>query len=423
MTNKGVIDADTVARSCCGNWSGAAVPVEQREADGRARRGALPDGFPGYSAGHCDDAECLQTDEEERRLCRVVRSGGSLNTAALAPPGDFRKLGDWSSSGLCRASSSPSWPAQGCELCSMANLCYPQDAPPPGAAVLPGAAWAPYLVEAARGRAGNLVGADAQGLLPAFVDRGSGAAAASRLRYSWDSNRLLCKFDKRDWRAWLAGLKHYYRVWAAHYSAQGPRRRLELAPPEGARGKDFENYMLANPSALTYLENEVNLYVAPRHGSQASGAEAEAQTRMLRDAVRGFFYVDKTCLELLAPLEGTRTAVEWSQGAPKSFSTARARCLGYVCEDAAEGWRRTDPLCERLVDDERAYLDEAARQVFDLTRRFNETYRAQAGQRHISAFRFVGQSNSFYEFRTLQKLAAGSYLSPTDYFLDGHRPL
>lgn len=88
-----------------------------------------------------------------------------------------------------------------------------------------------------------------------------------------------CKWEKKDMKPWINSLKKYYSD-----------IQSKMNPENNSMDQGFD-YFLANPDHLSYLENEVNIYV----NSDTSSSNYVDQNKIFMDSIEGFFYVPTTC--------------------------------------------------------------------------------------------------------------------------------
>lgn len=421
VTNMGVLDSNTDARVCCANNGQSDVWNLFKSLEGGANRyGNIKENFGGYIDNTCAH-ECTQSDKNAQKLCKIKNSGGSPNVMALGCQG-------------CKASTSGSGPGipgnwgtdycegvpmskpgdvsleSKCVTCQKSNMCYPYETAPPSATQLKPktAFWAPYLIE--ENNMGQLIGTEANGFKNLF------STEDGRLHHTWDIASIMCKFRKEDWDVWIKALKLYYSAYHDAYPPpkSSPFVMKEYAPPVtswSTKSQNFLNFSLANPVACTYNENEVNFYIYPKDAlTDAAKAAAEKQSQDFRDAVRGFFYVNRTCPQFFQSLEGIQSKMSWSDETPPTiYSGAMDRCYGFMCNGSAD-----QKSCKKLVDEEQGVIDQAADVMQALAHAFNNEYRQ--GKEKVAVFTYEGQNNTFLDYATLDKLKTQGTLAPSDFF-------
>jgi hypothetical protein len=400
LTTMGMIDGDTDTRICCTTDGSGQLWNKFGCFDGAVNYGLLDNSFQGYQGpGRCNKL-CPDNDVN----CKIMNSGGGVNAHALGCDGCDKDpvgpgvSGNWGCA-KCNGKQPPdNWPETSCPLCEYVNLCSPSETGSIPALPSGPDTWAPYFLDEQNMIAGNYVGNNAEKLQNAFTSNGA-------LVHSWQGVRKMCKFRVSDWDKWMQSMKDYYKSWFTNYMGPNSLRTISSNPQN-------KSIMLANPVALNYLENEVNMYIHPKNDDEA---KTKAQSDILRKAILGFFYVDKTCVDMMSPLENAPTAFTWSPtDTPLPYNNARDRCAGFMC--APDPTKPvTDSECvSSLVDNERNYLNVARDEMLKLTNKFNSTYRSGGAQ--AGFYRFTGQSNAYFEYSSLSKLVSGQLLDVSDFF-------
>ena len=447
ITGMAVTDSNTVQRICGANNQGSPSTNQSLPSlwnmfdDGAATPqvawGELGPDFKGSRLGNCQKIDGCGDDA----ACQAVYSGNSVLNSALGvqpsipsddlgPSTSKDKTKNVSFAGLkegakpeilknwgkaCWPSNEDAlttWPENGCKLMHYTNFCARQ-APTGVQSTAASAGGSPTFVDDGAENAGNVVGDDGLGVLAAYVDEKTAA-----LRHTWDATLLTCKFRRDDFELWTNSLKGYYKAWLKAYSVPSagvspPAYNINLSPIwQGNR--DNSNFMLANPFSKHYLENELNVYV---HPPSAVKSLQEKQNQDLRDAVLGFFFVGKTCLEFHAELDNTTSQCAWTQDErPKPIKNAQDICQGFLCTETPNGSTPIDQGCiTDLVEGESKYITVAQQLASQLQQAFNATYRS--GKQQVGLFKYTGGSNTFFDYNTLKKWESGS-LKSEDFFVE-----
>lgn len=422
ITTLGAIDSDTNHRSCCSNQHDEDITAtfhDGKEWTVKPSTKARPGGEP------CPHS-CATDDER----CRYNNSGGSVDVAML---GDVRGadgtlLGTWGTK-HCVAREADA--ATACGLCDHPHLCVPA----PGDHLLsPGSTlWAPYNV--VNGLALNHVGSEASAFQRLY------ASETGALRDAFVVGAASCKFTKRDWKTWIRAVRLLYEAWFRAYKLGGTGSIEGISLHD--RGEEFgANYNLGNPNwYYGFLENEVNLYVHPEHPEDTSEWQATRDWRLedrgatpatalrpdnrsqtgwqddlFRDSILGFFYVDRTCLEHMAPLDGVESTFDGF-----TVTNASERCFSYLCTPPGAkasrpvGYRDQSCYLDRVKEERERHIAKAKEQTLLLTEKFNTKYRSD-GKRRAVAARFVGETNTFLNHSALSKVLRGPGFKGADVF-------
>jgi len=372
LTQMTVLDSYSVGRSCCASAGGV---TDWKDTATFPCGGQLTFDPDVQGSGCVAGGQCAPEDV----WCRRMQSGGGVARPAL---------GDWGCA-LCRARGEPrdAVTPRECALCGLTHSCALADAPSgtqDGSlfASVKERPWARQYYDAAARDVGNLVGADGAAFRRAF------AAPDGALRDTGWLAGALCRFVPSQWPAFVRALKDYYDAWRGAYTSTELRGERLLGT----------NHFLANPAYGSYLENEVSMYMNPKGCAPEVAAR---QDGLFRDAILGFFYVGRSCLELHAELEGVTSTVDFGGGAPATtVYGARDRCAGYFDSDA-------------MVDEEPAYLERARSALNAVVARFNGTYRKTGTK--IGLFKYVGDGNTFFGRARLEQLKKG--LEPSELFV------
>jgi len=375
VASMSVIDSDTDVRSCCGNEVGQAFVL--RSSDDPQGLTCVPSGIerwvlylPSDAVGSCPTS-CPASDPS----CRSINAGGGVNvfdllswggvacdcidwTTAVTPSAvDLTTMQQQTGSQLTGYSF---YTLQSCPLCSGPYVCSTQ----------PLAGGADYVVTPGGARA--YVGAAGERFGQLFYSTDWANFSLASLM-----NRQ-CKWPRSAWPQWVAALKAFYQQVAGSFVAGNA-----LPPPL--------SYLQANPCALAFNENEVNLYVDPSQPDDAT----------FRAAIVGFFWVSTTCTDQLAALEGVT-----STAAGCTYTDVKKRCNDFMCPRGT-----TCPEASADVADQRRTAARDA--VRQMVAQFNATYRV--GGTPVVAYSATPSSNSFFDKATLDKASAGA-VAFTDVF-------
>jgi hypothetical protein len=469
VTSMSILDSDTDARGCCMNdnpnpqfiYTVASQDPVKNQGDSRAPCGNdwasnvncynIPAMWEGYSLEKTKttvcNPSCENMNEADTKVCKANLSGGGLQIKNLGCIGcDYKKgkgdtntvISNWGAD-FCDDYSkstigSDNWLEKGgCDLCKFNNFCYLSDKAPEGAETLPQAPnqWSKFVVDRKNYNAGNLIGKDGSGIQRSYLFQDPNDASKTLLNTTFDTAQITCRFRPEDWDTWIEALKQYYRAWHSHYvlttdSSGKPVYNMNLIQPWDCYCPTFLNYTLGHPQAAIYLENEVNLYMYPKNVPEVED-EARKQSATFRDAIVGFFYVGKTCLEFMEDLNQSDAQFAWFEhdaiqcdgtSDPKKFHSARDRCVGFYCEDWKTESVPPGSTCPTdMVDNEERYIRNAIGLVELLKQKFNSTYRKSPDQQKVGSFKYVGQSNTFFHYPTLDRVVRDQ-LQPEDFFAE-----
>ena len=446
ITGMAVTDGNTVQRICGANNQGTLLNAEAWNMfdDGadapQVTWGSVGPNFKGSRLGSCKDIAGCGVDDA---ACQAVSSGNSVllpalgvqpsipsddlgpatskkdkvsfaNVKAGAKPEIYKNWGKacWPSSD----EASPNWPETECKLMHYSNFCARQ-APEKATTTTVKDSPIATFIDDELGNAGNVVGDDGLGVLAAYVDEKTGA-----LRHTWNATLLSCKFRRDDFDLWTNALKGYYKAWLKAYSVPSadispPAYNIKLSPIWDGNDQN-SNFLLGNPASKAYLENELNIYIHPPSAKQQL---QETQNQDLRDAVVGFFFIGKTCLDFHKELNNTKSRCSWAQNEPpKLMSNAQDICQGFLCTEDPNSTLAIDQTCVAdLVMNEGQYISLAQKLAAELQTSFNATYRQ--GKEQVGLFQYTGGSNTFFDYNTLKKWESNT-LTPEDFFVEASRP-
>ena len=338
VVSMGVIDSDTNNRSCCTNESAGAIIWSQPfDATSCIARAAAKQGISAgdrtiyeRSVGDPGNA-CPLLCQDADLNCKIVNSGGSINqfdmiqnwpeceNGTFDPCFTFSKVPESSVPENVRATGASTYytvafSGTPCPVCSKPFLCVaePPSERPPGTTN-------PFTGEDGT-RA--YVGTDGSDWVNLFAESvvPLGSIAVRQ-----------CKFPLSAWDPWVNAMKSFYR------------KEIEARTTGGVTAE------LCDPQDQTYLENEVNIYVAPQT-SELYGKQNQAFLK----CVVGFFYVPSTCVEQLAFL-----------------GDAQSLCATYWNTSGNPEYDRFDTQLER-ENKERSDIAEARSLTAQITDLFNQ---------------------------------------------------
>jgi hypothetical protein len=376
VTSMSIIDSDTNHRACCLNPGDSAFTSHFGCYSGEQ---SLPGGtltFPKQKtpmSPSCKTSRCEPNDDE----CRLQNSGATLHLG---------RLGCDAASGLdCKADSPSLLSNWGCANCTLRGTASTKDLEKCAACAMPQLCqfdkvgrdhvyWSQFQIQDG---ANNIVDVDGA-RFSNLVATDDGA-----LRDNYMLGTLQCKFHVTDWEHWITQMKNLYSKWLAAYDTDSKTLK------QAWQGESFgQNYMLANPQYwFPYLENEVSMYFQPKQRSGDDpkwAAQARKQSEDLRDAIIGFFYVGKTCVELHQDLDGWPTTMYGT-----TYHSAADRCRGWL---------------KQFEDHESEQINKAMQLSALLCKKFNETYRSGRNTPLAGVFKFVGSTNTFYAHNQLQQV-------------------
>jgi len=373
ISSMGVVDSSTNERNCGQFYfqDSRQVTVKCSEADG--------------GVGHNTDVEfhgplrsselCQKDCDENDTYCKYQNSGGTIALSLLGSSA----LGNWG----CQDCSGP-FPEggvhkvmAGCSQSSLPFLCSLDDGTRAEDGIVDPNAWAPYGKR--NGYARAHIGPEGERMQNLFE-------TPEGLADTWMIGGNQCKFQRDDWDAWVEAIKRYYRTVWKHYD---PSTKTLKADWEG------KNYLMSCPRyVFSFFENEVNLYFNPKSDVKKYQDLAEHQSRILRNAIVGFFSVGKTCKQQLKSLEGSVCSYDGA-----TYTGADDRCIAWFC-----GKDATPECREHFLKEEESYLQKAALLAKQLTAKFNSKYRSGGDKKPAGLFKYVGSNSTFVDVKYLEIL-------------------
>jgi len=391
ISSMGVVDSSANERNCGQFYfdDNRVVQVKCTEADG----GVGNDAAVEFHGPLRSSELCRKDCDENDAYCKYQNAGGTIALSLLGSSA----LGNWG----CQDCSGP-FPHDGvrkhmagCSQSSLPFLCSLDNGDRAGDGIVDPDAWAPY------GKSGGYatahVGPEGERFQNLFE-------TPSGLADTWTIGGNQCKFKRDDWHSWVEAIKRYYRTVWKHYD---PVTKTLKSDREAKTGK---NYLMSCPRyILSFLENEVNLYFNPKSDVKKYKDLAEHQSRILRNAIVGFFSVGKTCRRQLESLEGSPCSYEGV-----SYTGAEDRCLSWFCPKDNQHCR------DNFATEEENYLRKAATLAKQLTRKFNAKYR-QGGnnKRPTGFFKYVGSNSTFVDVKYLEVLMNGKPIPLEEVFVSG----
>jgi len=378
VTSMSIIDSDTNHRTCCLNPGDSAFTSHFGCYSGEQ---SLPGGtltFPKQKTPM--SPSCNPRCEPDDDVCRLQNSGATLQLGRLgcdaASGPDCEKdspllLSNWGCTNCTLRGTVASTQdlEKKCAACAMPQLCQFDTVGTDHVY------WSQF-----RFQDGAINNVDENGARFAKLV----AADDGALRDNYMLGTLQCKFHVKDWDHWIIQMKTLYKTWLAAYDEKS--KTLKQA---WQGGNTFgQNYMLANPQYwFPYLENEVSMYFQPRKRSGDNPkweTQAQQQSKDLREAIIGFFFVGKTCVEMHRELDEWPTTMYGT-----TYSNAADRC---------RGWLKT------FEDKESEQINKAMQLSASLCKKFNETYRSGRNAPLAGLFKFVGSTNTFFPLKQLQQV-------------------
>jgi len=389
ISSMGVVDSSTNERNCGQFYFSDSrnVKVKCTEADGGVGHDTVVDFHGPLRSSDICQKDCDENDA----YCKYQNAGGSIALSVLGNNG----LGNWG----CQDCSGP-FPEDGvrgvmagCSQSSLPYLCSLDDGTRPEDGIVDPKAWAPY--GKSNGYARAHVGPGGERLQNLFE-------TSEGLTDTWVIGGNQCKFRRDDWGAWVEAIKRYYRTVWKHYD---PETRSLKADQDAVRGK---NYLMSCPRyVFSFFDNEVNLYLNPKSNEKKYQDLAAHQSRVLRNAIVGFFSVGKTCKQQLASLEGSTCSYEGA-----TYTGAEDRCLAWFC-----GKDATPDCRENFLREEEVYLRKAEGLAKKLTQKFNSKYRSGGNKKPAGFFKYVGSNSSFVDVKYLERLMKGKAIPLQEVFV------
>ena len=389
ISSMGVVNASTNERNCGQLYfaDSRRVQVQCTEADGGVGKGGEVEFHGPLRASELCRRDCGEDDT----YCKFQNSGGTIAASLLGKT----KLGNWG----CQDCSGP-FPTDGvrdvmagCSQSSLPFLCSLDDGPKAAGSIVDPDAWAPYSKRDGFARAH--VGPRAERMQNLFE-------TPEGLADTWRIGGNQCKFRRDDWDTWVGAIKRYYKTFWKHYDPSTKSLTADLAAVSG------HNYLMSCPRYLfSFFENEVNLYFNPESEEPKYQDLADHQSRILRNAVVGFFSVGKTCRQQLKSLEGSTCSYEGS-----TYAGAEDRCIAWFC-----GKDATTECKDNFSREEGTYLREAAALAEELKNKFNAKYRTDKFKRPAGLFRYVGSNSTFLDVAYLERLMIGEQIPLEEVFV------
>lgn len=401
ISSMSTVDSDTNHRSCGQNFY-----PETASAIFACGQPQNMLSVPGNADSACP-SDCVPGSKQYDR-CRLQNSGGGVNISNYGC--DFFNLNckngtqspdmlsQWDCSKCtARGETTPEILKSKCPIAQMPQICVAQDTPS-GKTKSPGA-WSYQSIDddpvSGGLQASNYVSAngDAFGALASITATTSldPKTTSKGLNDPYDVSVLQCKFNYKDWGVWLSSIRQIYQAWYDNYSADG--KSIKTAWSSGT------NYLLGcNP--WIYLENEVNLYFRPF--SDPEKDYNKEQDKDLQDAVIGFLYVGRTCLDMMKGLEGVECSVPYSS---ETRTTAADRCEAFACPKDAPytaKYPREDCISKYVTDESK---DIPARQklAHALCNRFNQKF-----GKNVSTYEYIGQTSAYMRREDLEAVLKGN---------------
>ena len=389
ISSMGVVDSSTNERNCGQFYFADSrnVKVKCTEADGGVGHDTVVDFH-----GPLRSSDICQKDCEENDVyCKYQNAGGSIALSVLGSNG----LGNWG----CQDCSGP-FPEDGvhgvmagCSQSSLPYLCSLDDGTRPEDGIVDPKAWAPY--GKSNGYARAHIGPEGERLQNLFE-------TPEGLNDTWVIGGNQCKFRRDDWDAWVEAIKRYYRTVWKHYD---PETKSLKADQDAVTGK---NYLMSCPRyVFSFFENEVNLYFNPKSDEKNYQDLAAHPSRILRNAILGFFSVGKTCKQQLESLEGSTCSYEGA-----TYTGAQDRCLAWFC-----GKDATPDCRESFLREEEVYLRKAEALAKELTKKFNSKYRSGGNKKPAGFFKYIGSNSSFVDVKYLERLIKGKAIPLQEVFV------
>ena len=388
ISSMGVVDASTSERNCGQYYfsDSKTVQVKCTEAD----RGVGSDTSVEFHGPLRASELCQKDCDDNDAYCKYQNSGGTIAMSMLGSSA----LGNWG----CQDCSGP-FPKEGvqnimsgCSQSSLPFLCSLDNATEATEGLVDPNAWAPYSKHAGYARAH--IGPEGDAMQNLF-ETPTGLADTRNI------GGTQCKFQRNDWDSWVNAIKRYYKTFWKHYDSTSKSLRADLKTAFG------HNYLMSCPRYYySFLENEVNLYFNPKSDQKKYQELAEHQSRILRNAIVGFFSVGKTCKQQLQSLEGSSCSFDGA-----TYTGAEDRCIGWFC-----GKDATQECKDNFLSEEQSYLHEAKMLAKQLATKFNATYRIDGHKRPAGLFTYVGSNSTFLDPKYLEILIKDQHISLEEVF-------
>jgi hypothetical protein len=383
LTTMAIIDSDTNNRSCCTNNSGSSIvtkspknsPDYYKDPTDECTSSVLKkkspktnyDNWAAYIENNDLGANCPSKCDPEDDYCKYVNAGGGTNTYVnnmlctdaeecynfeeiKSPPDDIKNLwNDPKPDGFLKQTVKSS-----CGICTKPYLCV-ADSPPDGK----------NTIKNENKRIAAYVGKNAE-LYPTLFYKDD--ILGDRL----STGRLAgyaCKFERKDWQIWTQTIQNYYK------------ELLALMNPDNSIKTEYfnkYNYLNSNPEMVSYLENEVNIYVSPDKNTDIY----KQQNKQFLDSIIGFFYIDNTCETQLKSLSTIPTQVD---GQTK-FENNIDRCNYYFGETTTDKRNNMENL--------EIYKNKKI--LSEMITWFNNKY-----NKKINGYGFSAASNSYPDYKVL----------------------
>jgi len=376
LTTMGVIDSATAERSCCtneskqpsilrypGNTTSCISKMLQNKYQGKY------DNYGVYIPNKNKGGPCPSVCDEDDLVCRYNNSGGSINYYDLVnwpecfdgkydDCFDFIEVDESKVPETVKAQFRSYGPSgyliqtvtKDCKTCSKPYLCVAKSPPNKSAKDFP--------IEEDKQFSGY-VNSDGSNWTNLYMPKDNPFI-------NIDIMIRQCKFEKKDWDVWIRSLKDYYS------------KTLSGMNPDNTYKNNIYDWQLANPGRnLTYVENEVNMYVNPDKSSSAYKDENDT----FIDSIVGFFYVGTTCDQQLSSLDGVTTQ---ARNTSSIYYNAEDRCNGYY----GMGTNQRQSL-------EMNRMNRSRKAVIDMVKWFNKKY-----NKDTVGYAAAPDSNSFVNYKS-----------------------